>query len=101
MSNILEGEHCCGNLLHEIGGEKMIMESKGPREKDLWGGNVFGKYLCRGNTRNRKILLKRGKYWWEWAIWESTREEKWHWREGTIGEGKNWKEYALYRKFSR
>ena len=56
MSNILEGEHCCGNLLQVIGGEKMIMESKDLREK-IFEVETFLENIFVGE------ILRTGKYY--------------------------------------
>ena len=74
MSEIFEGEQCWRKLVQEIGGGEIITESKYPGEKYVWTWNVYGKFICKGNTRNKQVLLEREKYWWGYSIWETTRK---------------------------
>ena len=59
VSDILEEEHCWRKLVQETGGGEIITERKYPREKYIWGENVYGKFICKGKTRNEQILLDR------------------------------------------
>ena len=61
MSHIFEEEDFWRKLVQEIGGEEIFTERKYSREKYIWGGNIYGNFICKGNTQNEKILLERKK----------------------------------------
>ena len=61
MSHIFEEEDFWRKLVQEIGGKEIITERKYSREKYIWGENIDGHLICKGNAQNEQILLEREK----------------------------------------